>query len=178
MHGSVGIAWRNARRPHDVPVTATVQDRSATRARSGLTVLELLVTTAVLGVALAIAAPGAGAKRFSLWNAQAQLLADLRHTRADALTRGDHFRLVVTGPSSYEAERLQLVGTDWVPVATVRSRTLPSGLTLASSGVAAFEFDTRGLLVDAAGTTTLTLQDEEGQTRRLAVWPSGQVTPL
>jgi len=148
------------------------------RTARGLTVLEMIASMAVLGIMLSIAVPRARPGQFALLNAHTQLLADLRITRADALTKGDHFRLELTGSGSYQEIRLQLVGTDWVPFATVRDRTLPDGITLSSTGTDQFEFDTRGLLIDSAGATLLELQDQSGHTRRVMVWPSGQVASL
>jgi hypothetical protein len=117
---------------------------------------------------------------FALWNANAQLLADIRRTRADALIRGDHFRLDVSGPSDYKEYRLRLVGNEWLPQnPPVRSGTLPPGITFTAGVGKQFEFNTRGLLVDPDAAGTVALHDSNsGHTRHMTVWPSGQVIGL
>lgn len=143
----------------------------------GFTVLELIVTVALMSIMTAIAMPRAPHSSLTLWGANEQLLADLRRSRADALTRGDHFVLEVTGASSYQERRMRLVGTEWLPQdPPVRLRNLPSGITFTAGVGMRFEFNTRGLLVipDAAG--SLQLHDtRSGHNRGVTVWPSGQV---
>ena len=144
---------------------------------AGFTIIELIVTMALFGVMLAIAMPHAQRSSITLWNANEQLLSDLRRARADALTRGDHFVLEVTGASSYRERRMQLVGNAWLPIdPAVRTRNLPSGVSFTAGVGESFEFNTRGLLVipDAAG--TVQMQDSHTHhSRTVTVWPSGQV---
>lgn len=144
----------------------------------GFTLLELLVTLGLLGVVMGIAVPHFSKRSFDLWDAQQQLLGDLRSTRADALTKGDHFRFDVTGVNTYVERRLQLVGAAWVPTAhPIRTRTLPAGATFITGVGNRFEFNTRGLLVDTNQAATLTLSDAETHAQRpVRIWPSGQVT--
>jgi len=144
------------------------------------TVIELLVTLSILAIAMGIAIPLLPNRPYALWAAQQQLLADLRLTRSDALTKGDHFRVRVTSTTEYAEYRMSLVGANWVENATpVRSRTLPSGVTLATGVVGnVFEFDTRGLMLNPGAATTLTLTDaHSGYAKGVTVWPSGQVVP-
>lgn len=138
------------------------------------------MTVALIGVALGIAMPRAPRGAFAMWRAHAQLIADLRQTRADALTRGDHFLFEVTGANTYAEHRMTWNGTDWVKtVEPVRSRTLPDGVVFSAGEGATFEFNTRGLLVIPDAAESLRIQDTHtGLERQITVWPSGQVAPL
>lgn len=144
------------------------------------TLLELIIAMAVLAISIGIALPHAPADAFARAQAMQLLLTDLRQARADALTKGDHFRVTVTGATTYETRRLQLVGGAWVPSGpAIRARALPGDVTFASGVGAAFEFNTRGLLVTPDAATTLELiHPDGGAPRRVTVWPSGQVVPL
>jgi hypothetical protein len=146
----------------------------------GLTIMELVVALGLFSLLLGVATPRLRADAYALWTAQQQLLADLRVTRADALTKGDHFRLDVTGPNAYLEYRLQLVGEIWVPNGEPRlTRVLPSGVTFVSGVGSQFEFNTRGLLVDVDTATTLSLAEAStSHVRDVTVWPSGQVGAL
>jgi prepilin-type N-terminal cleavage/methylation domain-containing protein len=157
--------------------TATVACRRGRIRTAGFTVLELIVTMSVFSILLAVAMPRAQRSSITLWNANEQLLSDLRRTRADALTHGDHFILSVTGPYEYTERRMRLVGAEWLPVdPPVRTRTLPDGLTFSAGVGEKFEFNTRGLLVTPDQAGNLQLQDpQSGHMRGVVVWPSGQV---
>lgn len=146
----------------------------------GFTLLELLVAMAVFGITLGMAMPHSTRDTLALWDANQQLLADLRRTRGDALIQGDHFRLDVSGASEYKEYRMRLVGAEWLPQEPpVRSRTLPTGVTFTAGVGKQLEFNTRGLLVDpnTAGAVELT-DSRSGKTRRTTIWPSGQVIGL
>jgi hypothetical protein len=135
---------------------------------------------ALLGIVAGIAVPQVRRGSFDLWQAHQQLIGDLRQTRTDALTRGDHFVLEISDAGAYAVRRMAMVGADWVKAdgEPVRSRTLPPGVVFTEGVGAEFEFDTRGLLVVAEAARVLELQDERTQhARRLTVWPSGQVMP-
>jgi hypothetical protein len=146
----------------------------------GLSIIELLVTMGLIAVMLGVASPGMPRGAFALWDANQQLLADLRRTRTDALIKGDHFRLSVTSATEYAEHRMRLVGGVWVADAVaVRSRTLPSGVTFSAGVGTNFEFNTRGLLVTPEAAASLQLLDSHSYaTRQITVWPSGQVAPL
>ncbi len=139
--------------------------------------IELLVAVAIFATVTAIALPRFRAEGFDLREAQVQLLADMRFTRESSLTRGDHFRLDVTGARTYAVTRMILDGDEWVPGSTVFTRTLPSNVTFEEDAVGrSFEFNTRGLMLNPGAATTLVLSSD-GHTRRVTVWPSGQVAP-
>jgi hypothetical protein len=134
----------------------------------------------LIAIMLGVASPGMPRGAFALWDANQQLIADLRRTRTDALIKGDHFRLAVTSATTYQETRLRLVGTVWTANAIPeKSRTLPAGVTFSAGQGTSFEFNTRGLLVIPEAAASLQLLDTHSHyTRRITVWPSGQVAPL
>ena len=145
--------------------------------RGGFTVLELLVAMSIFFVVVGTALPALPRNPYAAWIAQAQVLAELRRARNDALTKGDHFRVVVTGPSSYETYRLSLVGQNWMATdPPVRQGILPDGVVFTTATGSQFEFTTRGLMVNPGGATTIWMDHvDSGAYKGVVVWPSGQV---
>jgi len=152
------------------------------RGRRGLSLIELLGAFAVMAVMSAVAIPQLRSNTHNLWQAHALLVADLRQARAYALTRGDHFRITVTSPTRYELRRYRDDDNDGNWVAdddALRVRDLPSGVTVTASGGSAFEYNTRGLMINPNAAAVLTLQDAHtNYDRVIRVYPSGQVAPL
>lgn len=158
---------------------SSLRPRRAYTNERGLTLMELIASMAIFGIVLGIAIPQMPPSAFALWGAQTQLLADLRKARADALTKGDHFRLQVDDATHYREVRMTLVGTIWTPSgAPIVSRALPTGVTFTAGVGANFEFNTRGLMVNPSAAQTLNLADTHGHYHDITVWPSGQVAPL
>jgi prepilin-type N-terminal cleavage/methylation domain-containing protein len=174
-----GLPKRSPRRARD----ARVADRhgSEQNPRAGFTLIELLVGVATLAIAAAVAIPHIPDRDYALWNSHAQLIADLRKARADALVKGDHYLITLTGTQTYEIVRLKdddWNGT-WVPDgSTLRTRTLADHITFTSSTDEEFEFNTRGLMVIPEAAAPITIKDDRtGKERSVTVWPSGQVAP-
>lgn len=151
------------------------------RNEHGWTLIEILTAVALLGIVAAIAVPHVPQRTYGLWSAHNMVIADLRRARADALTKGDHFRLQVTTDRTYTVARMR--DDDWngvweVDGSTMQSKSLPDGITFVGGDDATYEFNTRGLLVVPDGVISLELHDPEtGKTRYITVWPSGQVAP-
>jgi Tfp pilus assembly protein FimT len=151
------------------------------RRQAGFSTLEMLAAIAVLGVAIRFGVPKlAGGSDLALYQAHEQLVADLRNTRADALIAGDHFQLEITANNKWNEYRMALQNDGKWKASNnaTRSRKLPTGLAFTAGIGSQFEFNTRGLLVGANQTATLTLKDSRTNlTQSVSVWPSGQVQP-
>ena len=159
---------------------ATLRQSSTYNGERGLSAIELVATVALMGVVLGIAMPRMANRPYALWNAQTQLIGDLRQARAEAVTRGDHFRVDITSATSYTVSRMQLQANGtWTPrLPPFRSRTLPSGLGFTTGTGLGFEFNTRGLMLNPGWAATLVLFDyTHSLTRWVTIWPSGQVAP-
>jgi prepilin-type N-terminal cleavage/methylation domain-containing protein len=154
--------------------------RTRRRRTRGFTLMEILVTTAIVGTMLAIGANKMRQRPFALQQANQLLMQDLRATRSDALTKGDHFRLDVLTSTTYREYRLKLNAGIWSPSGSpVRQRTLPPGITFTLGVGKSFEFNTRGLLILPGQAASIEVREQyTGKTKRVTVWPSGQVAPL
>jgi len=155
---------------------------AGSRGRQGFSLLELLGAFAVMSVMAAVAIPQFRSNTHNLWQAHSLMVADLRQARAYALTRGDHFRVTVTSPTRYELRRYRDDDNNGVWTAdgtALRVRSLPSGVRITSSGGSAFEYNTRGLMINPNAAAVLTLRDTNtNYDRVIRVYPSGQVAPL
>jgi len=159
---------------------ATVRRSRAYIRERGISAIELVVTIALMGVVAGVAMPSVTRRPYVLWDAQATLIGDLRTARSEAITRGDHFRVDVTGASTYTVSRMELnADGTWTPrVPPWRSRTLPEGVQFVTGTGLGFEFDTRGLMVNPSWAATLVMYDfDKSLTRWVTIWPSGQVAP-
>ena len=145
----------------------------------GFTLVELCVAMGLLAIIVGTALAAFPRTPYAVWTAQAELVAELRRARNDALTKGDHFRVVLTSATTWETHRLNLVGGVWVPTgAPIRQGTLPSGAAMTSGVGGQFEYTTRGLMLAPGAATTIVVEDEDSLLQRsVTVWPSGQVAP-
>jgi prepilin-type N-terminal cleavage/methylation domain-containing protein len=172
------LLGRAVERVRDDP--SSLASRKRHRSDRGFTLVELLVTMSLVAIVMGIALPQFQANRYGLWTAQQQLLADLRSTRADALTKGVHFRFDITGPGTYLEYRMQQIGGIWVINGPpVKSRALPGTIHFTTAVGSHFEFNTRGLMLNPGAATQIILTETTtSHTRPVTVWPSGQVMPL
>jgi prepilin-type N-terminal cleavage/methylation domain-containing protein len=151
--------------------------RAYSRARRGFTLLELVVVIALAAVMVGTATSALSRRPYGAWAAQQQVMEAIRRARNDALTRGDHYALDVTGATTWAQYRLRQQGGAWVVDGPpVRHGALPDGTTFVTGIGSRFEFTTRGLMVTPAVATTLLLRETDSNTQRaVVVWPSGQL---
>lgn len=172
------MLWRRVRQTGDA--ATSLRDGHVHKSERGFSLLELLAGLGLLGILVGIAALQMPRGAYALWGAQTALLGDLRGVRADALTKGEHFRLTVLDASNYRVERMRLdVGGNWIPrTPPLKERALPSSVAFTTGVGNFFEFNTRGLMVNPSWAQTLNLYDYgKGLNRWVTVWPSGQVAP-
>lgn len=147
------------------------------RREAGNTLIETLITVAIVGIILASAMPKFDMRRQDINDALANLLGDLRYARARAITTGTHFSIKVNNGTQYQVQRHLVAGSTW-PVETVtQTVNLPNTLQLYAFP-ATIEFNTRGLMVTpgVTGEIYVYLNDNVGgKSHRFAVWPSGQI---
>lgn len=178
MQGFDGMGWRPAWRMGDATMSPR-QPRAYKRER-GFTLIELVTAVGLIGIMLGVAMPYIPRGTYDLWGTQVQFLADMRAARTLALTKGDHYRLVVTSATHYEVRRMQLQGANWVDRVqpAIASRTLGTAITFVEGANNVYEFNTRGLLVNPGTVQSILLTDSRsGHYRGVTVWPSGQVAP-
>lgn len=129
--------------------------------RAGMTIVELLLVIAILGVVL-----GLGSMMFTRQNevvtlesAASELSQTIGQARSRALQRGNEHRVRIISSTNYVLETFD--GSSWE---TDRSVALPAGVTLVvpASG-SSVTFDTRGFAdFDPAG-VVFTMSDGSGQ---------------
>jgi hypothetical protein len=171
MHGRAPWRTRDAR--------ATPNSTSPSKRVRAFTLVELCVAMGLFAIMVGTAMAAFPRTPYAVWTAQAELVAELRRARNDALTKGDHFKVILTGPTTYATYRMSLVAGAWVQnPSPVRSGTLPLGAAMTSGVGGAFEYTTRGLMLAPGAATTIIIEDEDNaHQRRVTVWPSGQVAP-
>jgi Tfp pilus assembly protein FimT len=145
----------------------------------GTSLLEVAVVVSILGISTSVAVSRLNSGTRHIDSAHQELAANLRLCRAQAVAGGFHCQVAVTSATSYRVERMlppEAPNGPWTAdVSNSRAVTLPVGVTL-SQASGAFEFDTRGSLVNLAARTPVTLTDAGyNRQKEVVLWPSGQV---
>jgi prepilin-type N-terminal cleavage/methylation domain-containing protein len=142
----------------------------------GFSLLELVVAMGVLTI---VAATGVSLLRRTGHDqnaAASAVVANLRLARGSAIAHGVHYRVRITAASAYALERMRLQAGSWVLDTTERSTALPLTLAFDNSVGSAFEFDSRGRVVQLSSTATVTVRNTRNNALRvLSIWPSGQI---
>ncbi len=155
-----------------------------------MSVLELVIATALAGIVLAAVFPFLNFSPNALRADAQELSAVLTSAWSLSTSRVTHYRVRVASPTEFVLERGQLVGSTWV-FTVERTVPLHSGIQFVAADVTAAcgteagrcaEFHSRGGLV---GVTALdlgpifTLTDtRRGWTRQIKVWGTGLVEML
>jgi len=164
MHGR-HVAFRRPRVGAAGPVPA------------GLSVLEVLLALALLGLLLALVFPRIDPRPLDLLADARDLAANLKVARARAIGRTTRYQVFVTAPGAYELRRAD--GSTWT---TERTVTLRPRVRFAGGGPVCAEFDSRGRLVNTLAcptggvSLTFTLRDVvRNATRQVVVHGAGLV---
>jgi Tfp pilus assembly protein FimT len=149
--------------------------------------VEVLVAVTILALMIALAVPNFNRSGLNRMNATESLAGNIRLARANAVSRGTRYR-VILGSNSYSIQRLQDDDGDgvWEPDGALGTQeiALPSGVTITEGASAEIEFTSRGLLASLADGTPPDVLSiyvssvSEGQSEAIEVWPSGQVQRL
>jgi prepilin-type N-terminal cleavage/methylation domain-containing protein len=155
-----------------------------TDARSGFSLIELIVIISIVGIVVMITVPNVNRSQMNLVAGREELEANIRIVRGNATGRGVHYRVTLHS-NYYEIDRLKLHtdGITWVhdPLYSVQTMYLPRNITITTGAGASFEFNSRGLLEkqadgSPAAQVSITLRDSrDDQTQSVSVWPSGQI---
>jgi general secretion pathway protein H len=153
----------------------------------GFSLVEVLVTLALVGLLSALAVLNFNRSGLSLVDATETLAGNIRLARANAVSRGARYRVTLHS-NSYSLQRLQDDDGDdvWEPDAAFPTQEveLSGGITISEGASVEIEFTTRGLLASLpdgipADVIPISLSSaDESQSEAIEVWPSGQVQRL
>jgi type II secretory pathway pseudopilin PulG len=139
---------------------------------SGFTLLQVMITLAVVGIITTFALIGFSSTRASLrlQNSVRQLSGYLEKARLDALRRHGNSTVVFTSPSTYD------VIMDFEGSGTVSTRTIPfeNDVSIISTPLPSVTFNWRGRT--SACTLTFAVQNNRGEQSWIDVSDAGDVT--
>lgn len=144
----------------------------------GLSLVELLVTLAVIGIALSIAALNLRPLGNDLQNATTEVASNLKQLRAKAMSTTSAYRLVYRSPTTLEAQWAKSCSaTTWTTEARLNVElredirfTTPAQST--TPGTSLVCFNSRG---QSTQSLSLTLKDEKSRSRQVQVFLGGGV---
>jgi type II secretory pathway pseudopilin PulG len=146
--------------------------RRGIRCASGFTLLQVIITLAVVSIITTFALIGFSSTRASLrlQNSVRQLSGYLEKARLDALRRHGNSTVVFTSPSTYD------VIMDFEGAGTVSTRTIPfeNDVSIISTPLPSVTFNWRGRT--SACTLTFAVQNNRGEQSWIDVSDAGDVT--
>lgn len=151
------------------------QSSRSGRKTSGFTIVELLITLAVIAILFAIGFVTYGRlnQRLSVESATSELSQTIMEARSQALRSGNSYRVILNTETSYSLE--EQTSSGWVSRRTVE---LTRGITIAAPDAGStVEFDTRGFANFSPANIIFNVTDGE-QSRSLAPAMSGNTKVL
>ena len=146
--------------------------RSGSRCARGFTLLQVIITLAVVSIITTFALIGFSSTRASLrlQNSVRQLSGYLEKARLDALRRHGNSTVIFTSPSTYD------VTMDFEGAGTVSTRTIPfeNDVSIISTPLPSLTFNWRGRI--SACTLTFAVQNNRGEQSWIDVSDAGDVT--
>ena len=137
----------------------------------GFTLLEILVTMAILTILGAFAVPQWGNRlaKYRLDSAARQVATELHGAKNRAMAQYRRFKLVFDSPTTYTIQKEQTPGEgDYT--ATSGAKSLPLGITVEFNNTPVFQ--TRG---NASPGATITLTNPNNETKKVVVALTGRI---
>lgn len=146
-------------------------------ASRGYSLLELLVTMAVLAILTGTAFLGYRSNRLQINNAQRLVMGTLRGARASAISKSVHFTVEFAASDRLLVQRMVHDDSGWhVDATSVRTVPIPAPAYVSSTAVGTrVEFDSRGVAVNLSAPQQIELRDSFGVSKSFQAWPSGEI---
>jgi prepilin-type N-terminal cleavage/methylation domain-containing protein len=148
------------------------------RSNGGFSLVEILVAMAILGVLMATALPHLDTRRENVNTATKTIVANIRLARAKAMSTGVHYCMHRNSNTQYYVRR-------WSDNKNVVDTNLPAKVSWSIQNYPDLPhvmFNTRGMAIDNSAQkrvltnpVNISVTDTFGITRKVVVWPSGQV---
>ncbi|MGE0823616.1 MAG: GspH/FimT family pseudopilin [Candidatus Binatia bacterium] len=166
------------------PTTTTSVEAAQERTTRQLRILDVAVATGIVTLLVVLLIPTLYTQKVTLPLVTRNLIEQLRLTRAEAASRGAHFR-VTFHPRSYAIEQLQDVDGDgrWTADTSLPAWRipLPTAVTVSEGAGTVMEFDSKGFVTSVfdeanVAAVTIRLQDaRSGDSNVIQILSSGKI---